>query len=405
MRSAGSARSAGGSLTGFWAVAYAFAVVMAFAAVPTPLYVLYQRRDGFSSFVVTLVFAAYALGVLIGLFLAGHVSDWVGRRRVLLVAVALEVVSTAVFVAWPDLPGLLVGRVVSGLGVGPMTATATAWLTELHRRARPDGGPEPAERVATAANLGGIGAGPAVSGVLAQFVAAPLRTPYVVFGGLLALACVALALAPETVRRPDPAPAYRPQRVGVPRANRARYAAVSGAGFAGFAILGLFTSLAPQFVAGTLHHPSRALAGAVALLVFGAAAVSQVLGQRTHPDRQLRVGLGLVTVGLVVLTTGVWTAELWTFLAGGTVAGAGVGLAFKGAVSTVIGMAEPERRGEALAGFFLAAYLGITAPVLGLGVAVLYLSSRVALLGFAALLVGVTALVAASLAQRRPTPA
>jgi MFS family permease len=396
--------SASRARTGFWVVAYVFTVVMAFGAVPTPLYAIYERRDGFSALVVTLVFAVYAVGVVVGLFLAGHISDWVGRRRVLLPAVAVEIVAAVVFVLWPSLPGLLVGRVLSGVGIGSVTATATAYLTELHERARPRHSGNRAQLVAIAANLGGIGLGPFVSGILAQFVTSPLRTPYLVFLGLLGLAAVALTLAPETVVRPDPLPTYRPQRVTVPGESLPAYLIACAVGFAGFALLGLFTSLAPQFVAGTLHHTSRALAGAVVLLVFGTAAVVQMLGRHLRVRRQVTSGLALVTVGLVALTAGVWSASLPLFLVGGAVAGAGVGLSFKGAVTAVVGMAVAERRGEALAGFFAAAYLGLIGPVIGLGVATEYLSSRVALLAFAAALAAVTVAVAVQLPRARFAP-
>ncbi len=93
---------------GFWTVALAFLVVMAVGALPTPLYVLYERRDHFSGLIVTVIFAAYAGGVVASLFLAGHVSDWFGRRPVLVSAILLNAVSAAAFAAWPELPGLLV---------------------------------------------------------------------------------------------------------------------------------------------------------------------------------------------------------------------------------------------------------------------------------------------------------
>src|SRR5438067_8409372 len=108
---------------------------MAFSTIPTPLYVLYQQRDGFSSFVVTVVFAVYAVGVIASLLLVGHVSDWVGRRRVLIPALGIEVLAAVLFVMWPALPGLIVARFVSGLGIGMITATAL--LRDLHALARP----------------------------------------------------------------------------------------------------------------------------------------------------------------------------------------------------------------------------------------------------------------------------
>src|SRR3978361_2092457 len=87
---------------GFWAVAFAFLAVMAFSTVPSPLYGLYQARDGFSSFIVTIIYAAYAVGVIAALLFAGHVSDSRGRRRVLLPAVATSILSAAVFLLWRD---------------------------------------------------------------------------------------------------------------------------------------------------------------------------------------------------------------------------------------------------------------------------------------------------------------
>jgi MFS family permease len=125
---------------GFWAVAVAFAIVMAFTTVPTPLWSLYAQRDHLSSFTVTIVFAAYALAVALSLFLAGHLSDWHGRRRVLMPALALNVLAAVVFLLWPEVPGLLLARVLSGLGIGAVTATATAWLADLGARHRRLGG-------------------------------------------------------------------------------------------------------------------------------------------------------------------------------------------------------------------------------------------------------------------------
>ena len=83
------------------------------------------------------MFAVYAVAVAVSLFLVGHLSDWYGRRRVLAPALALEIVAGVVFVVWPQLPGLLLARVVSGLGIGAVTATATAWLAELYAARRP----------------------------------------------------------------------------------------------------------------------------------------------------------------------------------------------------------------------------------------------------------------------------
>jgi MFS family permease len=110
-RTVNSSRAAHG--VGFWAIAYAFLIVMAYNAVPAPLYGIYQQRDGFSSFTITVIFAAYAVGVVISLFTVGHLSDWHGRRRLFAPALALCMVSAVVFLLWRDLPGLLACSAVS----------------------------------------------------------------------------------------------------------------------------------------------------------------------------------------------------------------------------------------------------------------------------------------------------
>jgi hypothetical protein len=127
--------------------------------------------------------------------------------------------------------------------------------------------------------------------------------------------------------------------------------------------------------------------------VFGAGALAQIVVSRAPLRRQLAFGLLALVLGLVLITAAFWLASLALLLIGGIVAGGGAGAAFKGSVTTVLGMARPEARGEALAGLFLAAYVGLAVPVLALGIATQLLSARDAVLGFAVLLVGVVALV------------
>ena len=81
-------------------VAAAFCVNLAFSAVPTRLYVIYQQRDQISTLTITVVYAVYAVGVTVSLFLGGHVSDWMGRRRVLVPALAANAASALLLIAF-----------------------------------------------------------------------------------------------------------------------------------------------------------------------------------------------------------------------------------------------------------------------------------------------------------------
>jgi hypothetical protein len=368
---------------------------MGFSAVPTPLYALYRQRDHFSTVMVTIVYAVYAVGVIGSLFLGGHVSDWIGRKRVFVPALLVNVVSALVFLFAPSLPGLIVGRIITGISVGLTTATATAYLSELHIGIFSSGTPRSPRRaqvVGIAANLGGIGVGPLVAGLLAQFAPQPLRLPYIVFGGVLLVLAVLVAVTPETVVRPDPAPAWRPQRIAVPPQARARFFAATAAGVAAFAVFGVFNSLAPSFLAGTLHETSAAVAGAVAFAAFAAGAVAQILLRRVGVTSTLHIGMALLVPGLVLLTGGMWLPSLAMFVIGGVVTGAGTGLVFRGALVAAGSAAPAESRAEVLAGFFLGAYVGLSVPVIGLGIATQYAPARDVMPVFVAIVIAAIAL-------------
>ncbi|WP_022902623.1 MFS transporter, partial [Curtobacterium sp. B8] len=248
---------------GFWAVAFAFLSVMAFATVPAPLYVIYQARDGFPTITTTVVFAAYGVGVVGSLWLAGHLSDVHGRKPLILVSVALEIVAAVLFLVWNDVPGLIVARLVTGLGVGTLTATATAHLGELRVRATgSEASAKGASVAAGAVNLGGLSLGALVGGALAEFVGQPLMVPYVVFIIALAIAFVVVLAAPETVDRPESPVPYRPQRIQAPAGKGAAFWAAGTGAFAALAVQGLFTSVAPTFLGTTFHVTERLVAGA-----------------------------------------------------------------------------------------------------------------------------------------------
>jgi MFS family permease len=373
---------------GFAAVTFAFLAVLAFSTVPTPLWSLYAQRDGFSALTITLLFAAYAVGVAVSLFLVGHVSDWRGRRRVLVPALVVNIVAGVVFLLWPQTDGLLAARVINGIGVGAVNATAIAWLVELHVGYRGEGAARRAQAIAAAVNLAGLGTGALISGMLAQWAGDPLTLPFVVLIAAMSIALALVLAAPETHAVSGPAPRYRPQRVSVPAAARGRFFAAAAAAAIPFAVFGLLTSLAPSFLAGTLHHQSRALAGAVSFAAFASAALAQLLSGSRVPRVLLAAAIPTMLAGLALLTVAVWLAQpsLGVFIAGALVSGTGGGLMFKGAMATVASLTAPENRAEAMAGLFLAAYLGLAGPVIGLGLLTQLATSKVSLLVFAGLL-------------------
>ena len=239
---------------GFWAAALSFLAVTAFSTTPSPLYGLYERQLHLSSLMITLVYAVYALGMVASLLCVEHLSDWYGRRAVLIPAVVLAAIAALVFISWKSLPALIAARVLSGVALGASAAAATAYIADLD--AGEDGVlTRRAGIVATTANVGGLALGPLVSGLLARYVPHGLTLPYLVMLAALVIALFGLAIAPERHAPVQPRRRYRPQRLRAPARERSRFFAAIAAVFVTFSAGGLLAGLSGTFLAGPLHHP------------------------------------------------------------------------------------------------------------------------------------------------------
>jgi MFS family permease len=365
---------------GTWIVAMVFAITMAFALVPTPLWPLYQMQAGFTTVETTIAFAVYAVGVAVSLLFAGRSSDHLGRRPIMLVAVALEVLAAVVFATSPTLLGVLAARLISGVGIGLATAAATAYLVELGVASRSGAAAERAYVVSTFATMGGFAFGALSSGLLSEYAPHPLVIPYLPFAAALVLGGAALRLAPETVREPA---VWSPQRIRLPHTHRWAYAAAASAVLAANALFGTVTVLAPVMLASVLESSSRTLAGAVVGGMFLAAATAQVALRNTSSDHQLRIGWAGFVLGLGVMPVGLATGSAGLFAGAAALAGAGAGVVFRAAMTIGGGLGAVAQRGETLAGLYVAFYAGMALPVVGMGAMASVLTWQSALIVFA----------------------
>jgi predicted MFS family arabinose efflux permease len=355
--------------SGFWTVAYAFLIVMAVATLPSPLYGLYRIRDHLSAFMITVVFAIFAGGTIAALLGVRFLAARLGRRDVMLASVATMMIATGLLAAWKALPGLLIGRFVTGVAVGLASGTAITYLIELRLRADPNASAARAQIIGTSVTVGGLGIGPLIAGCLAEWVGQPLIVPYLVFFALGAIALAGLWDAPETgtpAARATAARAAEGSRrpVGLP------VPAAAGT-LAAFAANGLFAGLSGLFLATTLHHPSHALAGVTLFVVFSCGVAAQLATARLPASRVLALGAISMLSGLVLLVVSVRlpVPSLPLFLVAGALIGAGSGAVFKGTTGLVLAASPPENRIAMTAALVIALYVGLSVPVIGAGVA------------------------------------
>ena len=343
-------------------LAYAFAAIMTGTTLPTPIYAIYGEQLHFSVLTTTVIYATYAGGVLFTLVVFGRWSDAIGRRPVLLAGVAFAVASGVVFLFADSVAVLLVGRVLSGFSAGLFAGTATAAVIE----AAPPGWRTRAASVATVSNIGALGIGPLLSGLLVQYAPQPLRLSFAVHIVLALLAAAAVAYAPETSPRSG---SIGIQRVSVPPEVRPVFLIAALAAFAGFSVTGLFTAVAPSFLANVIGIGNHAVAGLIVSSIFFASAVGQVASTNVSPQRAVAVGCMILVIGMVILAVALHFSSLIALVAAAVVSGIGQGVSFSRGLAAVMELTPPHCRAEVSSTYFVVAYIAISLPVVGEGLA------------------------------------
>jgi MFS family permease len=381
-------------------LAYAFAAIMAGTTLPTPMYAQYAERMHFAVLTTTVIYATYACGVLVALLALGRWSDAVGRRPMLAAGLVAALASAAVFLTAHSVPQLLVGRVLSGLSAGVFAGTATAAVIE----AAPPKWRGRAAVVATVAATGGLGAGPLLAGMLVEYAPSPLHLTFVVHIAMVMLAAVAIILVPETSPRTG---TIGLQRLSVPSEVRSVFVIAAIAAFAGFAVSGLFTAVAPSFLSQVVGIDDHLVAGLTVCSIFAAAAFAQLTATRFKPERAVALGCGVLIVGAAILAAALYFSSLTGLLAAAVVSGIGQGISFGPGLATVAEKSPPERRAEVSSTYYVVAYVALSVPIVGEGLAAQVLGLRTAGVGFA-VAVGVLAalcLAAILVRERRAVPA
>jgi MFS family permease len=345
----------------FTAIAGAMVLVYAGANLASPLWPIYRSELHLTNIALTIVFAAYTFGALAALFGLGGLSDVIGRRPMLIAAVAGTVVSALLFAFAANIVWLIAARFVQGLAVGAISSSANAALSDFAIRDDPGH----AALIGSLATSIGFASGPFAAGVLADLAPAPLQTSFCVLIVCGAAALAALVPLPNSGRRPGAA--YTGNRADVPapiRAPFARAAVTFSVGWVGGA---LFLSLGPSIIAALLGTASHAVAGATLLVFFAASGIAQFLIRAMSPRNTLRCGAAAAGGGLLIAAAAVAAHSLPLFFVAVMLTGASQGIALLGGLAVINAVARAHQRGGVLGAFFFCGYLGVTvcAPLLG----------------------------------------
>ncbi|PWR04747.1 MFS transporter [Micromonospora acroterricola] len=398
----GTARS--GSRSAPARVAFAFWITLVGTTVPTPLYPLYEMEFAFSSLTVTVVYAVYALGVVVGLLVLGRLSDQIGRRPVILTALVLSVAADAVFLAAVDLAMIVVGRVLAGLSAALVIGAATAALAELIKSPRH---PRRAATVAIFANLGGLAAGTLLAGIVSDVAPEPLRLPWAIVLVLAIIAIIAMAGVPETVAQRSPL-TLRLQRLYIPQNIRGDFLRSAVTAGAGFAALGVLTAVTGLFLGMVLHEASHTLAALVLFLAFTGAAFGQLLTRVLSSRAALASACAGLIVAAGLLAFSMWMAVLATLIVSATINGVASGVAVGDGIATITMKTAPQRQAAAVSTFFAILFTMLGLPAVGVGLLIQVIGLRPAGEIFCVVVAALAVIVLFSLLRAgpaRPRPA
>jgi len=364
-------------------------IVVAFFAAstaPSPLYAVWREAWGFSPLMLTVVFASYAFALLAALLVLGKLSDFRGRRELVLVALGVELVATLAFREAGSVHALIAARMLQGLATGIAASTLSAGLLDLHR--------ERGALVNSIAPLLGMAVGALGTGALVQFGPAPTRLVFELLLAVFAAQAVAAAWLPETVtRRPGALASLKPT-LALPARARATLLTMLPVTTAQWALGGFYTALGPSLarVVTGRHDPLVGGALVAALVLSGAIAILVVRERAPRPV--LLGGAALLPLGVAVTLAGVHAHAALPFFGGTIVAGVGFGAIFNGAVRSLVPLAEAHERAGLMSTFFVLSYLAFSVPAILAGLMAGRVGLQAASVGYGVLLValGCTAL-------------
>ena len=369
-------RTAGRSSVPMVVFALTLLVLVASGSAPSPLYPIYQAEWGIPALELTIVFAAYVVGLLVTLLTAGSLSDHVGRKPIVLGGLVVSLTAMGIFTFAGSGMTLIIARIVQGLAIGLVTGALGAGMIDHQPTHRPLAAFLNGVTPPVALTVGSLG-----SGALVQFVGAPEKTVFLVMAGLMILAGIAVALTPErSPRRPGALASLRPT-VRVPASSKSLFAGVIGCMIASWALVGLYLAFAGS-VLRELFDISHPLATGGIIAVFtGFGALTGIVISRFDARRSMLVGVGALIVGPIVTVAGLWGTSLPTFVVGTAIAGIGFGAGFQGGLRLLLATAPVEERAGLLSSIYVGSYLafglpsiaaGALVPALGLTVVLTY---------------------------------
>ena len=388
---------------GFVAASAALIGVFVSSGVPIPLYNVFRVSDGITNGDLALTTVAYLGVTAVSLLMFGRLSNHLGRRRVVIAAIACAVAGCLVLMQVHSLPTLIAGRALQGMACGVASTAAGAMLIDLAPRRRLEWLPAV---ITSSAPPFAIPVGALVSGTLVEYGPNPRALGFMLVASMLVVLAVLVAFCPETVERKPGVAASLLPRVHVPTGAGRVLLSTGAALVATWSFSGFYQAFAPGLTADYLGTSNAVMIAVVFSSVVVLSPLGGSLAGRIRPMPALRVGLLTFVVATILIALTLQAGAIVPFLIASAVAGIAQGAANSGGMRGVFAHVTPDGRADTLATLYLISYGGAALPGLAAG----QLSRSLALpdVGTCYVVLVIAAAIVALLASRGPgsrTPA
>ncbi|MBW6421290.1 MFS transporter [Rhizobium sp. XQZ8] len=341
----------------------------------TPLYHVYQELFHLSPAMITFIFGSYAFALLATLLTLGGLSDYVGRKPLILLALLFNVAALTIFIFADSGPMLLAGRIVQGFATGVAFPTLGATIL--------DGDKARGSILNSISPFLGLMIGTLAAGALVAFAPEPTRLVYALLLLVTIAGIVMLPFMPETTSgRPGALKAMKPN-VSIPRRALGPLLKVTPLNVASWALGGFYLSLMPTLVAVATGITSPFVGATVVSTMMLTATASVFIFKALPPRRVLFIATNSLMIGVVITLFGVQQENGGLLFAGTAIAGLGFGSTFANVLKIVLPLAEGHERAGLFSAFLVESYLAFSVPaiVAGLAAPVLGLSNTAYLYG------------------------
>ena len=348
----------------FYLLASILVSFLAGSSAPSPLYAVYQAAWGFSPITITVVFGVYAIAVLAALLTLGSLSDFIGRKPVLLASTSVQALCMLLFANAHSVSALITARIIQGLATGAAVGAIGAGLLDIDR--------ERGTFANAVAPLTGTALGGIVAGAIAQYLPAPTQLVYFVMCAIFLLQALGVAFMPDTSsKKPGALAALRPQ-FRVPAQVRAALFFSVPVLIASWALGGFYASLGPTLIRKLAGSDSLTLGGFVILVIAGCGALAVTVVHARPARAIMTLGSASLAIGVAITLGAISARSLPVFLVGAAIAGVGFGTGLQGAIRSVVPLAAAHERAGVLSTMYAVAYLAMGAPAVLGGVGVVY---------------------------------